>query len=138
MRHFRFVFFLFLVVPVLKAPAQQRQLPDISLTRAEEELRDLINQYRNQKGLQAIPVSKNLTYVAKLHVKDLADNHPYNKRCNLHSWSDEGPWSPCCYTEDHEQAACMWNKPQELSNYPGLGYEIDRNVLDNVTKRVER
>lgn len=124
MRHFRFFFLFILAVPVMRVQAQQLRLPDFSLTRAEKELCELINHYRWQKGLPAIPVSKNLTYVAKLHVQDLADNHPYSKRCNLHSWSDKGPWTPCCYTEDHEQAPCMWNKPQELSNYPGPGYEI--------------
>jgi hypothetical protein len=124
MRQLRLLFLFLFAVPAFSVPAQKHQLPDISLNRAEKELYELINQYRRQKGLPAVRLSRNLTYVAKLHVKDLADNRPYNKRCNLHSWSDQGPWSPCCYTEDHAQAACMWNKPQELSNYPGLGYEI--------------
>ena len=41
----------------------------------------------------------------------------------MHSWSSSGKWSPCCYTSDHAQRQCMWNKPRELTSYPGNGYE---------------
>jgi hypothetical protein len=124
MRIFRLIFLFLLTAWVVTLAAQRLELPAISLNKAEKELYVLINRYRMQKGLPSIPLSLNLTYVAKLHVQDLSVNHPYSKRCNLHSWSDKGPWSPCCYTEDHEEAQCMWNKPGELSNYPGFGYEI--------------
>jgi hypothetical protein len=124
MRIFRhFLLFLF-ALPVLTGTAQSFVLPEFSLSKTEVTLYHLINDYRRQKGLPAVPLSRNLTYVAKLHARDLADHLPYNKRCNLHSWSDNGPWTACCYTEDHAEAACMWNKPKEVSNYPGLGYEI--------------
>ena len=43
--------------------------------------------------------------------------------CNLHSWSNQGMWTACCYTADHAQAQCMWDKPRELTTYPGNGYE---------------
>ncbi len=124
MRHLRVLLLSFIITSPFILSAQVLQLPEISLNKAERELVLLINRYREQKGLPAIPVSKNLTYVARLHVQDLSQNHPFSKRCNLHSWSDKGPWTPCCYTEDHAEAECMWIKPQELSNYPGLGYEI--------------
>jgi hypothetical protein len=103
---------------------QEKQLPAVCISEAEQDLYKLVNQYRQERGLDPVPLSKSLTYVAQLHVKDLAGNHPYSRRCNLHSWSDDGPWSPCCYTEDHKKAACMWQKPSELTNYRSEGYEI--------------
>ena len=42
----------------------------------------------------------------------------------MHSWSSNGPWSSCCYTSDHAQAKCIWNKPSELTSYKSNGYEI--------------
>jgi uncharacterized protein YkwD len=124
MRRFRIFFLLLFMASASLAGAQKFILPEFSLNKAEETLYRMINEYRAKKGLAPVPLSRNLTYVAKLHVQDLAENLPYNQRCNLHSWSGQGPWTACCYTEDHEQAACMWNKPGEVSNYPGFGYEI--------------
>jgi hypothetical protein len=89
------------------------------------ELIDLVNDYRAQNALPAIPASPSLCTVATNHVHDLSDNAPHTQPggCNLHSWSDQGPWTACCYTPDHAQAQCMWNKPGELTIYPGNGYE---------------
>ena len=46
----------------------------------------------------------------------------------MHSWGPDSEtparWTPCCYTPDHSQASCMWNKPRELTSYAGDGYEI--------------
>lgn len=85
----------------------------------------MINAYRVERGLEAIPVSRSLTRVAELHVQDL-EQHPPTGQCNLHSWSAAGAWSPCCYTADHAQARCMWAKPREITRggYSGNGYEI--------------
>lgn len=90
----------------------------------EDDLSEVINQYRADNGLKEIPISPSLTHVAELHVKDLAENQPAQGECNLHSWSDNGDWNACCYTPDHAQASCMWDKPRELTNYTGNGYEI--------------
>lgn len=89
----------------------------------ERSLHRLINEYRSASGLPAIPLSKSLTVVAQIHAQDL-DTNPPEGSCNMHSWSDSGSWTSCCYTPDHAQAACMWNKPRELTNYSGVGYEI--------------
>lgn len=96
------------------------------LTADEQELYRLIMEYRKKKGLPAIPISKSLTTVAHIHVQDLSANFEINNSqgCNIHSWSDKGNWTPCCYTSDHAQAACMWKKPKELTPYFALGYEI--------------
>ena len=109
------VLFLYLVLAATTAAA-------VSLTAEETRLYQLVNQYRAQNGLPAIPFSRSLSYVAQTHVRDL-QNHPLSGTCNMHSWSAYGKWSSCCYTSDHARAQCMWNKPRELTNYPGNGYE---------------
>ena len=87
---------------------------------------DVINQYRREKGLSAIPVSASLTAVAQAHVNDLQFANAVGGSCNLHSWSNQGGWSGCCYTSDHARADCMWSKPSEITEgvYSGKGYEI--------------
>jgi uncharacterized protein YkwD len=105
---------------------------DGTLTGDEVTLVNLINEYRMQYGLGAIPISQSLTKVAQAHAKDLYENRPdqgVDERgygCNLHSWSDRGNWSPVCYTDDHYYSQNMWSKPREITNnaYPGNGYEI--------------
>ena len=91
----------------------------------ERELYELILAYRAELGLPAIPLSPALTTVAQTHARDL-QAHPPDKDagCNMHSWSADGPWTPVCYTGDHAQAEGMWNKPKELTAYPGSGFEI--------------
>lgn len=87
------------------------------------EIVSLINGYREENGLTPIPASPSLCTVAATHVTDLATNRPNQGSCNLHSWSDQGEWGACCYTPDHAEAQCMWDKPRELTDYPGNGYE---------------
>jgi hypothetical protein len=94
------------------------------ITPEERKLYDLLMQYRKARKLPSIPVSAKLTQVAKAHVQDLMKNYKDNGKCNYHSWSEKGNWSPCCYTDDHAQAACMWNKPKEIGGYEGSGFEI--------------
>jgi len=95
-----------------------------ALSAEEKKLYDLVMKYRAEKGLPVIPISKSLTVVAQTHAKDLQDNNPAQGRCNMHSWSSKGRWTPCCYTDDHAKASCMWSKPRELTSYQGDGYEI--------------
>lgn len=96
----------------------------VCLSAEEKRLVDIINDYRRTKGLPALLPTKSLSYVAKVHAGDLANNNPVTASCNMHSWSNAGPWSPCCYTRDHAKAKCMWKKPSELSQYQGSGFEI--------------
>lgn len=98
------------------------------LTSEEEKLYQLIMEYRQQNGLPSIPRSPSLTIVAQTHSKDLADNNPVTRKCNMHSWSDQGRWTACCYTSDHARSECMWRKPGELTAYKGNGYEIAYNI----------
>lgn len=96
------------------------------LSAEEKKLYDLIMEYRKEKKLEAIPLSENLTYVAQAHAHDLVDHYKFDVKnnCNPHSWSSKGKWSSCCYTNDHKKSSCMWDKPKELTDYPGNGYEI--------------
>jgi hypothetical protein len=88
------------------------------------ELITLVNEYRAENALPAIAASPSLCFVGDTHIGDLVANAPHAPaNCNLHSWSDQGSWSACCYTSDHAQAQCMWDKPKELTVYPSNGYE---------------
>lgn len=100
------------------------------LTADEAALVTFINDYRASLNLKPYTVSKSLTEVARAHVQDSNMYTPekgVDKRgqtCNLHSWSNNGKWTPVCYTSDHYYAVNMWSKPYELTAYKGNGYEI--------------
>ncbi|MGC1242440.1 MAG: CAP domain-containing protein [Chryseosolibacter sp.] len=98
----------------------------ICLSPEEKKLYDLITEYRKAQGLPAIEISAKLTSVAQTHARDLAQNYQFDpkNKCNPHSWSKRGKWSSCCYTSDHQQAKCMWDKPSEIAGYESPGYEI--------------
>lgn len=98
----------------------------VCVTGEEQLLYEMIMDYRKSKGLGSIPLSSRLSKVAQLHARDLMENYEFSpdNDCNPHSWSAEGAWSPCCYTGDHKQAKCMWDKPKEIAGYEGAGYEI--------------
>lgn len=93
-------------------------------TQKERELYELMMQYRRERNLPDIPISKSLSIVAQTHVRDLAINTPVGGDCNMHSWSDKGKWAPVCYSADHKRASLMWSKPKELTSYVANGYEI--------------
>lgn len=98
-----------------------------------DQLINTINAYRVENGLSKIPVSVSLNKVATIHVADLIAYHVPNGPCNLHSWSKNGKWKSCCYDDDHSNSACMWNKPRELTNYKGDGYEIAVFCSDGIS-----
>lgn len=105
-------------------------LPDtddaVCLSAEEMKLYNLLMRYRKSKRLPPIPLSAKLTQVAQAHTHDLQEHFEVKEGnpCNPHSWSEHGSWTPCCYTPDHQQAACMWNKPKEIAGYNGNGFEI--------------
>jgi hypothetical protein len=108
-----------LVFLAVYAPCQE-----LCIDEAEQELYELLSSKRKAAGLTKIKLSASLSEVAALHVHDLMVNKPFDDKCNPHSWSDEGRWDGCCYTSDHSKPECMWNKPTELTDYTGKGYEI--------------
>jgi uncharacterized protein YkwD len=115
---------LFILTLILASIASVCQ--PVCLSEEEQKLYNLIMQYRKTKKLKSIPISTALTRVAQAHVRDLSENYDNSdgNPCNPHSWSDKGKWSPCCYTGDHKQAKCMWDKPKEISSYESSGFEI--------------
>lgn len=123
-------FFLIAALLLFQASTSiHRDEPDaevICLSSEEKKLYDLMMAYRKSKGLEPIKLSAKLTQVAQTHARDLVENYifdPKNK-CNPHTWSSKGKWSPCCYTSDHKKAECMWAKPKEIAAYSSPGYEI--------------
>ena len=99
---------------------------EVCLSNEEKELYELIMKYRKSKKLKTIPYSPKLSLVAQTHARDLIQNYDFSQdsECNPHSWSKKGKWTACCYTPDHAQAQCMWDKPREIADYQGDGYEI--------------
>ena len=128
-------FFLIAYATILLFPAISESIPaevqdiiskgplNCEPTDEEKLLYSQIMAHRAEQGKPDIALSKSLTYVAQLHVRDLSANKvspPYT----LHSWSKNGPWEGVRYTANHRHARLMWNKPKELTNYPGDGFEI--------------
>jgi len=102
------------------------------LNKEEEKLLSEINTYRKSLGLNKIKLSAKLTKVAQVHALDLK-NYPPKAPCNMHSWSGNGEGKQCCYTSDHKNPNCMWDKPNELTGYAEKGYEISAmNTAPNV------
>lgn len=99
----------------------------VCLNSEETQLVQLVNNYRVQNGLQALPASKWLSATGQWHVWDRMANNTVGGACNSHSWSSARPdlWQAMCYTSDHAQAAQMWAKPRQISGgiYTGNGFE---------------
>jgi len=112
-----------LIIP-FSASAQKKIPKDFCINSNEAELFKMINQLRVDYGKTKLQLSSSLSYVAKVHVSDLQNNHPDTSICNLSSWSDKGDWTPCCYTKYLHKPNCMWGKPKELTPYPYRGYEL--------------
>lgn len=89
----------------------------------ERRLHELLNQYRVANHLAPVGLSRSLSKVARLHATDLAGQR-LSGSCSIHSWSQGGPWSSCCYDQRRPDTKCMWNKPRELTPYEGIGFEI--------------
>ena len=90
----------------------------------EVQLYELLTEYRRINNLPPIPISKSLSYVARVHAMDLSFNRPDFGGCNPHSWSDKGDWTPCCYARDGKRIECMNKKPRELTAYKAKAWEI--------------
>lgn len=128
------IIFLFVGVGIFFACAKSETPFEPQSADVEQQLYELIMQYRQENGLPRIPLSKSLTLVAQTHTKDLVENAPHQSSgCNLHSWSDKGSWKPVCYTSDHANAHLMWSKPKELTSYKGNGYEISAYSSQNIS-----
>jgi len=135
-------FSLLVVALFVSVPARAQYQPTGCLNPQEQQLAQLLNDYRVQNALPPIPLGRNLTDVAQWHTADLAyasfvsGTFGQDPSCNLHTWYGipGAPYSTCCYTSDHAQAACMWNKPGEVSggSYSPFGFEIAASGYLNV------
>jgi uncharacterized protein YkwD len=124
---------LILAILFLAFPALAQYEASGCLNPAEEELAQLVNDYRVQNGLTPVPLSTNLTLVAQWHVADhnyaddITGEWGSDPSCNLHTWYGipGESYTTCCYTSDHAQASCMWLKPGEISDgaYSSYGFE---------------
>jgi hypothetical protein len=96
---------------------------------------EAINAYRQSKGLPAIPFADELTKVAKAHVADLVAHSPEDAcNGNPHSWSPNGNWTSGCYDPNDDTTwPMMWDKPREIANYPGRGYEISASGTPSIS-----
>jgi len=111
------------------ASAQQVSVPeDVCMNGFEQQLYALIDSYRAENEAHTIEKSKKLTFVAKLHARDLYHNRIDKDSCSMQSWSDKGFWNACCFSErDNTKQACMWDKPKEITGYGGKAYEVIYN-----------
>lgn len=116
---------MLLAIAMMAAAAKAAQAP-IALAADERRLAAYVNEERQAEGLPPVALSPTLTHVARTHVRDLMRHRPDRGRCNMHSWSSAGDWTPVCFTADMAAARGMWNKPRELSRgaYRGYGFEI--------------
>ena len=115
---------LFAFLLSLQVASLAQQPGSFCVSEDELALWEQINTYRLKFALDPLPLSKSLSYVAYLHVRDLYLNHPDEGDCNLHSWSDNGTWKPICFPEEQSRTNSPWNNPPELANYKGKAMEI--------------
>jgi len=90
----------------------------------EMKLYKLISDYRRIHKLAPLPLSRSLSYVARIHAMDISFNRPDFGGCNPHSWSAKGNWKACCYARDNNRLKCMNEKPKEITGYKYKGWEM--------------
>ena len=121
----RVVFTFLLIAAASNLSQAQSKIPEnFCISQEELKLYNQINDYRKALNLPKVPLSKSLSYVAQQHINDLLKNKPDTNDCSFHSWSDKGKWTACCYKGGVKNKKCMQEKPGELTDYPGKGYEI--------------
>ncbi|MDK2910829.1 MAG: hypothetical protein PWR20_2397 [Bacteroidales bacterium] len=120
-----FLFFCVLAYP-LSIRGQGGSVPDnYCISSSELELFNKINAYRSERGLPELTLSRSLSYVAYLHVRDLIINRPDTvEGCNMHSWSSKGNWTPFCFPKEQTRKKSVWDKPREITKYPGQAFEL--------------
>jgi hypothetical protein len=100
---------------------------------------NLVNTYRQGKGLSSIPISQDAWRVAATHNWDLTTNKTGwsgmgQSGCSAHSWSDQpGKWKGCCYNLSSPDGTCMWTKVAEITGNKSRGYEIGSGGMKNAT-----
>lgn len=121
---YRFVLIFILISEFSFGQVSQLSYKEHCASDDEERLHSLINEYRISHQLEPVEFSLCLSYVARTHAIDLKNYRPDFGGCNLHSWSDKGIWTPCCYAKDEKRLACMTQKPREFTPYKFKAYEV--------------
>lgn len=93
----------------------ERKCAGDEVSKPEQELFRMINDYRSQNNLPPVPMSAALSLVANRHLIDLEKNI----KSITHSWSN------CPYDiKEQNTWNCVFNAPQRLNtDYAGRGYE---------------
>lgn len=123
-KHFVLLIIVFFVWEGLSAQTTNKIPDDFCISADDNKLLESINQFLVENGKKDLDYSISLSYVAKLHVNDLLQNHPDTSVCNLSSWSNKGEWTDCCYQKYVPNQDCMWEKPKELTSFKYRGYEM--------------
>ncbi|MGI6342350.1 MAG: SPOR domain-containing protein [Bacteroidales bacterium] len=116
--------FILILIIVFSFSELVAQSSKTSYTAGEREIFNQINLLRKNEKKSQLVLSDKLSYVAQLHITDLKDNYKSETGCSLHSWSDKGNWSACCNAKNMEGINCMKVKPNEITGYEGLGFEL--------------
>lgn len=122
-----FIFWMMAVLMLSRVYGQEGVLPvmdSLCATAEEYKLFQLINDHRRIHNAPQLPLSRSLSYVARVHAMDLTRYRPDFGECNLHSWSGNGEWTACCYATDSDRIKCMTEKPRQLTNYKFKAWEM--------------
>ncbi|MFO0667387.1 MAG: CAP domain-containing protein [Polyangiaceae bacterium] len=95
-----------------------------------KKLADAVNDYREKNGLARIAWSPSLGIVAATHLRDIEKWYSPGAQdnCNMHGWSNQTFWHGCCYVQADPDGPCMWDKPRELTGFPGNGFEVAASI----------
>lgn len=133
MKPFRIIYLIIIacifVLPSAFAQNTKKRIPsDFCVDENAYALYQAINNYRQKLSLDPIPLSASLSYLAQLHVKDLAANfdmkNAWKSECGMKSWSDKGHWKAFCYPKDQSKKRDIKDKAKELTPYKGKAWEI--------------
>ncbi len=106
---------------------EDEDLGEVAFSDCSREAKQIVarvNLHRQNNGKVEIALSRSLCELAEAHVTDLIEHQPYAEPgCSPNSWSSQAPVEACCYRVDSSNPECMWNKPEQLTGYPALGYE---------------
>ena len=77
-----------------------------------------MNREREMRGLPRLECSEKLREIALTHAMDQMAHVKAGGsfgNCNLHTWFQKNEdYKDCCYTSDHANPKCMWEKPKEI------------------------
>ena len=121
---YKIFFFSVFLSAQLWAQTDSKIPQDFCISQQEYKLYSLVNTYRAKLALEAIPLSKSLSYVAKIHAADLSKNYSSDDDCNMHSWSDKGTWKAFCFPADQNRRNDIKDKAKKIANYPGKAWEL--------------